>query len=63
MAFRRKFEVICDHEDSGGKCGREEAVMAITKDDANHKLVALGWAYYDKGQSCIHKCPAHKASA
>lgn len=60
MAFRRKFEVICDYGNGGNQlCAKEGSVMAISKEDANHKLVVLGWHYYDKGQSCIHYCPTH----
>ena len=62
MAFRRKIEVICDHEGPEGKCTAEGYVMATSKEDANHKLVVLGWSYYDQPPKCTHFCPAHNAS-
>ncbi len=64
MAFRKTYEVICDAligklGGSSVPCDVQGSVMARSKEEANRKLVELGWNSYDKGPTCIHYCPDH----
>ena len=59
MAFRKKFEVVCDAESDDGLCNVVGTVFARSKAEANTALVKLGWHYYDMPPSCVHYCPAH----
>ena len=60
MAFKKKFEVTCDHMiGTADACNIVGVTYARNKQEANSQLVGRGWSYHDFGPSCIHHCPEH----